>query len=59
MSAALASLISLAVGIAIGWTAARVKVGKREAMRRDLTALTRPAVDLEPCEFSGYWRERL
>lgn len=47
------------VGYAIGRATAFDQVGKRKAANRDLAAELRAPVDLEPCEFSGFWRERV
>lgn len=50
--------ISFLAGIAVGWTAARYRVVKRQSDRRDLSFELRSPVDLEPCEFSHGWEVR-
>ena len=52
-------LSAVAFGILIGGAVTRYRVGKRQSSRRDLAAQLRSPIDLEPCEFTGFWRERV
>lgn len=47
------------VGYALGRAATVNQIGKRQAANRDLASQLRAPVDLEPCEFTGFWRERV
>ena len=47
------------VGYAIGRANAIDQVRQRQAANRDLASELRAPVDLEPCEFSGFWQERI
>lgn len=54
----LAVTLSFALGIAVERTRARYAVRKAGVDRWEFRCLTRNPVDLEPCEFSGFWTEK-
>lgn len=54
----LAILASFIAGVAAERTRSRNAIVKRETARYEFRMqLTRP-LDLEPCEFTGFWQER-
>lgn len=51
-------LLSFIVGIAVERARSRNAISKRETARYEFRMqITRP-LDLEPCEFTGFWQER-
>lgn len=54
----LAVLASFLAGIAADRALARYRVSKRKTALHEFRMQIRRPLDLEPCEYTGFWQER-